>query len=273
MTCIRELLQATPLPRLEIQMLLQQVLQVPRSWLIAHDTDPLDEGAVARFKALAQRRQAGEPMAYLAGVREFMGRDFQVGPDVLIPRPDTEVLVETAIAFIQQEAGAVMNVLDLGTGSGAIAVSVALACPNACVTATDASLQALEVARANARNLGAAVSFHAGSWYDALPPGTALFDLIVSNPPYIRADDPHLNQGDLRFEPAGALTDGHDGLKALVAIIEGAGNWLKPGGALWLEHGWDQAASVREHLVKTGFKRVESLTDLAGIERISGGYL
>lgn len=288
MTCIRELLQATSLPRLEAQMVLQQVLQVSRSWLVAHDTDPLDESCVARFRALELRRQAGEPMAYLIGVREFMGHDFQVGPGVLIPRPDTEVLVETAVSCIRRRAaekarqqGAAkmtlqqpsVRVLDLGTGSGAIAVSVALACPQACVTATDASLQALEVARTNARNLGAAVTFHAGSWYDALPPGTDLFDLIVSNPPYIRADDPHLIQGDLRFEPVGALTDGHDGLTALKAIIGGANVWLKPGGALWLEHGWDQAAAVREQLVKAGFNRVESLTDLAGIERISGGYL
>lgn len=288
MTCVRELLKATPLPLLEARMLLQQVLQVSRSWLIAHDTDTLDDAAVARFKAFEHRRQVGEPMAYLVGVREFMGHDFQVGPGVLIPRPDTEVLVETAIACIhrlaadsarQQGASNLIRqqpsvrVLDLGTGSGAIAVSVALACPAACVTATDASPQALEVARTNARNLGAAVTFHAGNWYDALPPGCNLFDLIVSNPPYIRADDPHLTQGDLRFEPAGALTDGHDGSSAFRAIIGGANAWLKPGGALWLEHGWDQAAAVREQLVKAGFNRVESLTDLAGIERISGGYL
>ena len=273
MACVRDLLQQTVLPRLEVQMLLQHVLQVPRSWLIAHDTDVLDPVSVASFLSLAQRRHAGEPMAYLIGVREFMGHDFRVTPDVLIPRPDTEVLVETAIAFINQVSHAPVRVLDLGTGSGAIAVSVALACPQTQVVATDFSQAALEVARQNARVLGAQIEIFQGSWYDALPVDTTAFDLIVSNPPYIHSADPHLAQGDLRFEPATALTDGFDGLHDLHTIIRGAGRWLRPGGSLWLEHGWDQAQAVREALVNAGFKRVESLTDLAGIERISGGYL
>ena len=254
-------------------MLLQHVLQVPRSWLIAHDTDVLDPVSVTSFLSLAQRRHAGEPMAYLMGVREFMGHDFRVTPDVLIPRPDTEVLVETAIAFINQVTHVPVRVLDLGTGSGAIAVSMALTCPQAQVVATDFSLAALEVARQNAQALNAQVEFFYGSWFDALPVEMAAFDLIVSNPPYIHSADLHLAQGDLRFEPATALTDGFDGLQDLHTIISGAGRWLRPGGSLWLEHGWDQAQAVREALVNAGFKRVESLTDLAGIERISGGYL
>ncbi len=273
MACVRDLLQQTALPRLEVQMLLQHVLQVPRSWLIAHDTDALAPAVVGSFLALAQRRQDGEPMAYLLGVREFMGHDFRVTPDVLIPRPDTEVLVETAVAFIRRAPHAPVRVLDLGTGSGAIAVSIALACPQVQVVATDFSLAALEVARQNAQALSAQVEFYNGSWFDALPVDSAAFDLIVSNPPYIHAGDPHLDQGDLRFEPVIALTDGFDGLHDLHAIIKGAGRWLKPGGCLWLEHGWDQAQAVRKDLVNAGFNRVESLTDLAGIERISGGYL
>lgn len=273
MSCVRDLLRDSTLPRLEIQMLLQQVLGVSRAWLVAHDTDPLAEEAVAALEALTQRRQAGEPMAYILGTREFMGHNFRVSPAVLIPRPDTEVLVETALETLQSMSIARPRVLDLGTGSGAIAISVALACPQAVVTATDFSLPALQVARENAENLGAAVCFHEGSWYQALPADTAPFDLIVSNPPYIRADDTHLAQGDLRFEPRGALTDDANGLQALVHIIEGAPDWLAPGGALWLEHGWDQAADVRQLLVQKGFRRVESRRDLAGVERISGGYL
>ncbi|MBC2770058.1 peptide chain release factor N(5)-glutamine methyltransferase [Pusillimonas minor] len=273
MSCVRDLLRDSPLPRLEMQMLLQQVLGVSRAWLVAHDTDPLPEDAVANIQALMARRQAGEPMAYILGTREFMGHDFQVTPAVLIPRPDTEVLVETALDILQGKSVAQPRVLDLGTGSGAIAISVALAYPRASVTATDSSPQALQVAHANAKQLGAAVQFFEGDWYQALPAETSPFDLIVSNPPYIRADDTHLAQGDLRFEPRSALTDDANGLQALVRIVEGALAWLAEGGALWLEHGWDQGADVRQLLAQAGFQRVESRRDLAGIERISGGYL
>lgn len=273
MSCARDLLRDSPLPRLETQMLLQQVLGVSRAWLVAHDTDPLADDAVATIRALMARREAGEPMAYILGTREFMGHDFQVSPAVLIPRPDTEVLVETALEMLQSLSMVRPRVLDLGTGSGAIAVSIALACPQVCVTATDSSPEALHVAQANARQLGAVVQFFEGNWYQALPAATTPFDLIVSNPPYIRSDDTHLAQGDLRFEPRGALTDDANGLQALVRIIEGAPAWLAPGGSLWLEHGWDQAADVRQLLVQRGFQRVESRRDLAGIERISGGYL
>ena len=273
MTCVRDLLGDTGLPRLEAQMLLQHALGVPRSWLIAHDTDVLAADDTAAFHALEKRRLLGEPMAYILGVREFMGHDFQVSSSVLIPRPDTEVLVETAIQFIAQREPAATRVLDLGTGSGAIAISIALACPYATVVATDSSAEALPVAQANASRLGARVAFFQGSWYGALPNAYKPFDLIVSNPPYIQVNDPHLVRGDLRYEPSGALTDGADGLQALVQIIDGAKAWLAPEGGVWLEHGWDQAQAVRALLVKAGFNRVESRVDLAGIERISGGYL
>ena len=252
-------------------MLLEHVLACPRSWLLAHDTDPLAAEAVTRFLQLQSRRVAGEPMAYLVGTREFMGHTFEVAPGVLIPRPDTELLVETALAYglAQDEA---IDVLDMGTGSGAIAISLALARVTFRVTATDVSAQALAIARDNAHRLGATVRWLSGSWFGALGRGEK-FDLIVSNPPYIAQDDPHLSEGDLRFEPSGALTDGGDGLSDLRILIQGAPDFLKPGGALWVEHGWRQAGVVRELLLSTGFTRVASRRDLSGIERISGGYL
>ena len=249
-------------------MLWQHVLQVSRAWLIAHDKDPLPAEAVARFRELASRRQAGEPMAYILGSKEFMGHDFQVGPGVLIPRPETELLVETALTHLQAMPSP--RVLDLGTGTGAIAVSIALRMPQADVVATDVSADALNIARQNAQNLDARVEFLQGSWYDALVDDKG-FDLIVSNPPYIAAGDPHLIQGDLRFEPESALTDGYDGLSALRTIVQGASVRMKPGAALFMEHGWDQAQAVRQLLQQAGFVQVASLQDLAGIERVTGG--
>jgi release factor glutamine methyltransferase len=268
---VRALMAAGVLPGLETRMLLEHVLQVPRAWLIAHDDEPLPPQAVARYQALAEQRRGGRPMAYLLGRREFMGHAFEVTPAVLIPRPDTELLVETAIGALGEYSSSPC-VLDLGTGSGAIAISIALACPGAQVVATDASAAALEVAAGNARRLGARVEFFFGDWYEALPAGR-VFDLIVSNPPYIARDDAHLIQGDLRFEPQAALTDGADGLRALAAIAAGAPARLAPGGQLWMEHGWDQAQMVRGLLAGAGFGRVASQRDLAGIERISGGFI
>jgi len=258
------------LPRLEARMLLEHVLQKPRAWMLAHDTDPIEPWQAQQYQVLATRRLAGEPMAYLVGHREFMGHDFAVTPDVLIPRPETELLVEVALAWLGDHPEAA--VLDLGTGSGVIAVSIALGAPQASVTATDASAAALQVAVRNAARLGARVDFAQGSWYDALP-ARARYDLIVSNPPYIARDDEHLARGDLRFEPRGALTDGADGLRDLAIIVAGAAARLRPGGALWVEHGWDQAAAVRQLLANAGFNQISSLCDLSGIERISGGSL
>lgn len=265
---IKSLLLDTRLPRLEVRMLLEHVLAKPRAWLLAHDTDPLAPEVAVAYEALAQRRLAGEPMAYLLGQREFMGHAFRVTPDVLIPRPDTEVLVETALECVA--ALPAPAVLDLGTGSGAIAISIALARRDARVMASDVSAAALAVAAGNAWELTASVRFVEGSWYDAVPAGEG-FDLIVSNPPYVASDDPHLGQGDVRFEPRGALTDGADGLEDLRRIVAGAHRHLKAGGALWMEHGWDQAEAVRGLLAAAGFADVHSRRDLAGIERISGG--
>ena len=267
---LQTLLRDARLPRLEVRMLLEHVLGRPREWILAHDNDPIESWQAQQYQALATRRLAGEPMAYLLGHREFMGYDFAVTPDVLIPRPETELLVETALVWLAERPEAA--VLDLGTGSGVIAVSIATGVPTAMVTATDVSATALQMAVRNAARLGARVDFAQGSWYEALPP-RARYDLIVSNPPYIARDDEHLGQGDLRFEPRGALTDGADGLRDLTIIIAGAAAHLRPGGVLWVEHGWDQAAAVRQLLLNAGFKNVESLKDLSGIERISGGSL
>ncbi len=268
MDTLRGVSLASKLPRLERQMLWQHVLKVPRSWLIAHDTDPLAPESIARFRALEAQRLSGAPMAYILGRREFMGHEFDVSPAVLIPRPETELLVETALA--RMKALKAPRVLDLGTGSGAIAISLALECPEATVVATDVSLDALAVARQNARRLGARVEFFAGNWYDALS-GHKAFDLIVSNPPYISSGDSHLQEGDLRFEPVTALTDGADGLSALRAIVQGASQWLKPQGELYMEHGWDQAEAVKKLLQLSGFTQLASLPDLAGIDRVTGG--
>jgi len=268
MATLRELMRASPLPALECRMLWQHVLGVSRSWLIAHDDEVVPADRLQDYSALESRRLAGEPMAYILGYREFMGHAFRVSPVVLIPRPDTELLVETAVQIIREQGA--IDVLDLGTGSGAIAVSVALACPTARVTATDLSHEALGVARENARALHARVEFYSGSWYEALPEGK-VFDLIVSNPPYIAAVDPHLDQGDLRFEPIMALSDDDDGLTAYRAIVGGAGAYLRKGGHLYVEHGWNQAEAVRQLMEQGGFQGVHSLPDLAGILRVSGG--
>ena len=217
MTQVKTLLADARLPRLEVRMLLEHVLQKPRAWLLAHDTDPLPAAAQQAYEDLARRRLAGEPMAYLVGRREFMGHLFRVTPDVLIPRPDTEVLVETALQCLEGQSAPA--VLDLGTGSGAIAISIALARRDARVMASDLSPAALAVAAGNAWELAASVRFVEGSWFDAVPAGEG-FELIVSNPPYVASDDPHLRQGDVRFEPRGALTDGADGLGDLARIAQ-----------------------------------------------------
>jgi len=279
-TTIKTLLAASPLPRLEAHLLLQHVLHVPRAWLIAHDTDTLPPAKIQEFLHWQDRRIQGEPIAYLLGTREFMGHEFHVAAGVLIPRPETELLVEQAITAIKTihplthprlPNSRPPRILDLGTGSGAIAISLALALPHAKITATDASPQALHIAAGNAARLNAAVTFHQGHWYDALPPDTPAFDLIVSNPPYIAEHDPHLTQGDLRFEPHMALSSGKDGLDALRHLIAHAPEWLNRNGQLWLEHGHDQSHAVRTLLHQRGFEQVNSLPDLAGIPRITGG--
>lgn len=253
----------------EARLLLGHVLDRPAAWLEAHRDDTV--AVVAEYSALVRRRIAGEPIAYLTGAREFYGRDFAVTADVLIPRPETELLVDIA----KQKLGAgrtaqdAMHVLDLGTGSGCLAITLALEMPLARVTAIDVSPAALDVARGNALRLGARVEFVESDWFAALPPGC--FDLIVANPPYVATGDPHLGEGDLRFEPVGALTDHADGLAAIRRIVSAAPHWLRGGGWLFFEHGYDQAAPVRALLDSAGFAGIEQRRDLAGIVRASGG--
>lgn len=268
MHSIRDCMRHSTLPRLEQQMLWEHVLQVSRVWLIAHDTDSLTPEQLARYWELDQRRQHGEPMAYLVGEREFMGHRFQVNPAVLIPRPDTETLVDIALQHVQDIERPRM--VDLGTGSGAIAISLALARPDAQVYATDLSEQALQVARLNAQRLCGKVEFYAGNWYDAIV-GQAAFDVIVSNPPYIAQDDHHLKQGDVRYEPRSALTDEADGLSDLRAIITQAALYLRVGGYILLEHGWDQGQAVRQLLQQANYSTIHTYQDLAGNDRVTGG--
>ena len=253
--------------RLEARVLAAHAWQVSHAWLIAHDTDPLSNAKVTAFETLLNRRMAGEPIAYLTGTREFYGRPFRVSPDVLIPRPDTELLVELALA--RMPAGQAMDVLDLGTGSGCIAITLALERPLTRLTAVDRSAAALAVARQNAEDLGARVAFLASDWFAALAGQN--FDLIVSNPPYIAAADPHLSRGDVRFEPLSALAAGLDGLDDLRRLIAEASAHLKPGGTLLLEHGYDQADAVQDLLRARGIRQPQSWSDLSGILRVSGG--
>ncbi|WP_342051574.1 MULTISPECIES: peptide chain release factor N(5)-glutamine methyltransferase [unclassified Cupriavidus] len=263
------------LPTLEARMLLTHVTGLSRTQLITRDSDHLTAAQHEALTTLLARRLAGEPMAYLLGEREFYGRTFHVTPDVLIPRPDTEIAVEAVLARLEPLESP--RVLDLGTGSGALAVTIACERPDAEVWATDISEGALAVAQRNAQALGATnMHFRISDWYAALPDGTdpALrFDLIVSNPPYIAAGDPHLAEGDLRFEPIDALTDHGDGLSDLAAIVAGAAARLAPGGWLLMEHGYDQAAATRALLERAGFAEVFSARDLGGHERCTGGRL
>jgi release factor glutamine methyltransferase len=257
----------------EARMLLGHVLQRPAVWLVAHDDAELEEEQLVLFSSLCTRRRGGEPIAYLVGKREFYGREFQVAPGVLIPRPETELLVDLALAKVGAGGTATQppRILDLGTGSGCIAISIALECPKCEVVAVDASSAALTIAEANATRLGANVCFRNGDWFSPLP--GKRFDLIVSNPPYIAAADPHLAQGDLVHEPPTALASGTDGLDAIRTIIAEAPGFLHPGGSLWLEHGYDQASTVKQLLISAGFRSVEQQEDIAGILRISGGRL
>lgn len=275
---IHDVLLLQQLSLLERRMLLEYVFDKPRAWFIAHDDELLEPLKKKQLQTLFKRRLAGEPMAYLIGQREFMGLDFHVTPAVLIPRPETELLVETAIRFLEElkEQGVERpRVLDIGTGSGIIAISIKHYCPYAEVVAVDLSTEALTVAKENAQRLQLDIEFLESDLFSALNPQQRPFDLIVSNPPYIHPDDEHLELGDVRFEPAMALTDRADGLSIIERLINEASMFLNNTqdscSALWIEHGWNQAATVRERLKQKGFKQVKSLKDLADIERISGG--
>lgn len=269
---VRVALAQSGLPPLEAQVLLAHALRVSRAWLAAHPEAPLPQVKASAYYLLAQRRRDGEPVAYLVGKREFWGLELAVTPNVLIPRPETETLVEEALARLPR--GRELAILDLGTGSGAIALALARERPHARIVATDASNAALQVARANARRVGAYnVEFVEADWYThpTLAGGAARFDVIVSNPPYIGAGDPHLAQGDVRYEPLAALTSGADGLDALRTIIAGARERLTRGGFLLVEHGYDQADGVRALYAAAGFSNHAVARDLAGIVRVAAG--
>ena len=258
------------LDRLDAQMLLLHALgRSPhdRAWLIAHDSDLMPPEAAARWHTLLLRRQSGEPVAYLLGEKEFGGLTLRVDARVLIPRPDTEVLVAWALDALPPPGDGAPRLLDLGTGSGAIALTLAARRRDAQVNATDASADALNVAQSNARQLGLPVRFAQGVWLAAVP--GERFHVIASNPPYIAEGDPHL--AALTHEPASALTAGPDGLDDIREIVAQSPAALRPGGWLLLEHGHDQAAAVRQLLITQGFGAVSSRLDLSGIERCSGG--
>ena len=291
--------------RIEVQCLLQRTLSMARAYLFAHPERVLSDSETTTYEAFFQRRLGGEPIAYILGEREFFGLNLMVTPATLIPRPETELLVELALARLidfsrpphplpsppplgewaqlgppnggefarwPTEGGGNFRILDLGTGSGAIALAIAHHHPNVEVWASDASTAALKVASENATRLIIPnVHFVESDWFSALD--TQHFDLIVTNPPYVAADDQHLSKGDLRFEPLTALASGADGLQDIRLIVQEAGTYLNNNGWLLLEHGYDQAAQVRELLQRAGFEAVFSAKDISGIERCSGGRI
>jgi release factor glutamine methyltransferase len=263
----RQLAAITDTARLEAEVLLAQALTKPRSYLYAWPERVPEPGSGCRFRHLLERRLRGEPMAYVLGRREFWSLDLLVTPDTLIPRPETELLVELALAAVPRHSSA--SVADLGTGCGAIALAIARERPLARVVATDASPDALTVAERNAERLALEPTFRQGDWYEALD--SERFDVIVSNPPYLAASDPHLRQGDLRFEPTAALVAGADGLAAIRTLAGGAVAHLKPGGWLLLEHGYDQGQSVPGLMRSHGFETIACHCDAAGLRRVSRG--
>jgi release factor glutamine methyltransferase len=257
----------TDRPGVEAELLWSHALGVSRTQLLILTDDRLDSTRVADAEALIARRAAGEPFAYLTGRRGFWTFDVTVTPAVLIPRPETEHLLEWSLELLP--AAIPRRVLDLGTGSGVLALAIALERPNARVVASDASLDAIDVAAGNAAALAPGrIDFHQGDWFAALPDDGG-FDLIVANPPYIADADPHL--AALRFEPPGALVAGPDGLRDLRRIINDAPGFLHAGGTLLLEHGADQAAAVRNCLAERGFSTIATRQDYAGLDRVSGG--
>ncbi len=274
-TSLRSLLSDSALPQNEAKILLAFVIekhyQLPRSALLSRDEMELSLEALEQWRNLESKRLSGEPIAYLVGKRGFHDIELYVASGVLIPRPETEILVEIALREIQT-LNRPANILDLGTGSGAIALAIAHSAPQTIVTATDQSLEALAIAKMNADQLGFSdrVQFAQGSWYEALKEAIQ-FDVILSNPPYIAAGDSHLSEGDLRFEPASALTDGASGLSCLEAIILQVHPYLKPGGLVAVEHGFDQSDAVVNLMKAAQLQEIQVHKDLAGHCRAASG--
>ncbi len=272
---LRELLRSSTLPQSESRLLLAHVLdkhyQLPRSALLSRDDMELSAIALADWRLLETKRLNGEPIAYLVGKKGFHNIELQVAPGVLIPRPETELLVEIGLREINRLGGKA-QILDLGTGSGAIALAIASAAPQSRVVATDQSPEALAIAQSNAQHLKLElqVQFAQGSWYEAIE-DDATFDVILSNPPYIEKGDPHLQQGDLRFEPINALTDQENGLSCLASIISKANLHLNPQGLIAVEHGFDQSDAVVELMKSVGLGDIQTHLDLAGHRRVASG--
>lgn len=267
LSCYRSLLATSQLTAVDIRLLMMHALKKTRIAFIIEENEVLTSSQISDIDALIKRRQQGEPIAYIMGERDFFGLTFSVTPDVLIPRPETELLVEEAIARTPQHA----NLLDLGTGSGAIAVSVAHTRPDLSVWACDISYEALGVAEHNAKKHGCTIVLLESDWFSALP--QKQWHTIVANPPYIEKNDPHLCEGDLRFEPKLALTDHHDGLSAYRHIIAEARHYLMPQGWLLVEHGYNQGEDIPALFKKNGFRHVTTWHDLSGIARVCGGQL
>jgi len=275
---ISELLQATALDKVDAKVLLADLIQKhlgwPKSSLISRDRDSLPQALVDDWLDLEKKRLLGHPVAYLIGKKEFFNIELMVAPGVLIPRPETELLVELVIDFLSQAACSEIKtpkILDLGTGSGAIGLALAKNIPHSSLTCVDISPDALNIAKQNAALLGLnAVRFHEGSWFDGL---TDQFDVIVSNPPYIPAGDEHLSAGDLRFEPSSALTDHDDGLSAYRHIFQQAPAYLKPDGLILVEHGYDQSEAVCQLLIDCKYVDIKAHLDLAGIKRAASAKL
>ena len=272
---LRSLLSDSVLAPAEAKILMAHVLkkhyQLPRSALLSRDDLELNAKAFDEWKSLESKRIQGEPIAYLIGKRGFHNIELYVAPGVLIPRPETELLVEIGLREIKH-LNALTKILDLGTGSGAIALAIAHDAPNAQLTATDQSIEALEIAKINTKilNVESRVQFFQGSWYEAIE-ASATFDIILSNPPYITSQDSHLSQGDLRFEPISALTDHGNGLTCLETIISGAQHHLNPNGLLAVEHGFDQSGAVVALMQQAGFQDVQTHLDLGGHYRVASG--
>ena len=254
--------------RLDSQVLLAYALNVSRIWLFTWPDKALDGATLTAFNALIEDRKSGTPIAYITGYRDFWSLRLKVTPDTLIPRADTELLVETALTLKNVEKPC--DVIDLGTGTGAIALSLANECPSWRITATDINPETLAVAKENAQNLELTVSFKESAWFDAI---NDRFDLVISNPPYIESDDPHLQQGDLRFEPAGALASGQDGLDDIRLLVKQALKHLKKDGYLLLEHGYQQAEAVRSLMAEAGYIDIETHQDIEDRDRVTLGKI
>ncbi len=266
---IAEMLRREQIAPVDARVLLRTVLRVGDAYIAAHPEQQLTNEQREEYQALLQRRRAGEPIAYLTGEREFYSLAFKVTSAVLIPRPETEMLVDLALE--RAAPGRAFRVLDLATGSGCVAVAIARNCNHAAVTATDVSRTALALARANAALHGVAIELLESDWFEGL--AARRFDIIVANPPYVAAHDPHLEEGDTRFEPREALVAGLTGYECIDRIVAQSSHYLNPGGWLIFEHGYDQAARARARLNGAGFSAVFTVRDLASLERVSGGQV